>query len=93
MTGVLGLGPSNKRPLLGPPVYDWGSWSGTKQQKTLVLGPPVYDWGSWSGTKQLKSLDMSRAPGHGPGYPCLGHGLILGLVPWWIRPQKCSGAT
>jgi hypothetical protein len=49
--------------------------------------------GSWSGTKQLKSLDMSRAPGHLQGYPCLGHGLILGLVPWWIRPQKCSEAT
>jgi hypothetical protein len=45
------------------------------------LGPPVYDyWGSWSGTKQLKPLDMSRAPGHGPGYPCLGQG-FLGLGP------------
>jgi hypothetical protein len=30
-------------------------------------------WVSWSGTKHLKPLDMSRAPGHGPGYPCLGH--------------------
>jgi hypothetical protein len=30
-------------------------------------------WVSWSGTKRLKSLDMSRAPGLGPGYPCLGH--------------------
>jgi hypothetical protein len=51
----------------------------------------VYDWGSWSGTKQLKSLDMSRAPGHVPGYPCLVHGLILGLVPWWIRPRDVLG--
>jgi hypothetical protein len=94
MTGVLGLGSSNKRPLLGPPVYDWGSLSGTKQlNKRPLLGPPVYDWGSLSGTKQLKSLDMSRAPGNIPGYPCLGHGLILGLVPWWIRPQKCSEAN
>jgi hypothetical protein len=30
-------------------------------------------WVSWSGTKRLKSLDMSRALGLGPGYPCLGH--------------------
>jgi hypothetical protein len=30
-------------------------------------------WVSWSGTKRLKSLDMSRAPGLSPGYPCLGH--------------------
>jgi hypothetical protein len=25
---------------------------------------------SW---RMAKSLDMSRAPGQGPGYPCLGH--------------------
>jgi hypothetical protein len=30
-------------------------------------------WESWSGTKHLKSLDMSRALGLNPGYPCLGH--------------------
>jgi hypothetical protein len=35
--------------------------------------------GSWSGTKMIKTLDISRAPGLGPGCSCLGHGLILGL--------------
>jgi hypothetical protein len=35
---------------------------------------------AWSGTKHLKTLDMSRAPGLGPGYPCLGH-WVLGLGP------------
>jgi hypothetical protein len=28
---------------------------------------------------------MSRAPGHGPGYPCLGHGLIL---VWYQAVEK-----
>jgi hypothetical protein len=31
-----------------------------------------------------KSLDVSRAPGCGPGNPCPVFGLILGYVPWWL---------
>jgi hypothetical protein len=48
-------------------------------------------WVSWSGTKQLKSLDMSRAPGLGPGYPCLGHG-FLGLGPSMLKSLDMSRA-
>ena len=71
-------------------MHSWGSWSGTKQLepwKKTPMRPPVDDWGSSSWTKQYKSLDMSRAPGCVLGYPCLKHGLILGLVPWWIGPR------
>jgi hypothetical protein len=31
-----------------------------------------------------KSLDVSRAPGCGPGNPCPVLELILGNVPWWL---------
>jgi hypothetical protein len=48
-------------------------------------------WESWSGTKHLKSLDMSRAPGLDPGYPCLGH-WVLGLGPRDKDPRQMSRA-
>jgi hypothetical protein len=64
----------SRAPGLGP--LPGASWSGTKQLNHAMPGA----WESWSGTKHLKSLDMSRAPGLDPGYPCLGH-WVLGLGP------------
>jgi hypothetical protein len=69
-----------EKTLMRAPSIRLGFLVNNQGNKRPLLGLPVYDWGSWSGTKQLKPLDMSRAPGHGPRYPCLGHG-FLGLGP------------